>query len=197
VTSPFDKTPLVVALVGPNGAGKSTFYQVHLRQTGLRFVNADDIGRELSVDAYTAAKLADRVRRELVKAGESFVFETVFSDPVGEKLAFLSDVRGAGYTVLMCFVGIADAVQSEERVTMRVLMGGHDVPSDKITSRFPRVLENLNRALTALPHVRVYDNSDLRRPYRLTLETAQGRVLFAEAVPPWLSALPFVREQVR
>jgi predicted ABC-type ATPase len=188
---------MVVALVGPNGAGKSTFYQVHLRQTGLRFVNADDIGRELGVDAYTAAKVADRVRRELVKAGESFVFETVFSDPVGEKLAFLSDVRAAGYTVLMCFVGITDAGQSEERVTMRVLMGGHDVPTDKITSRFPRVLENLNRALAELPHVRVYDNSDLRRPYRLTLETEHGRVAKAEGLPPWLSVLPFVREHVR
>jgi len=188
---PWDERPVVVALVGPNGAGKSTFYQVHLQRAGLRFVNADDIGRELGIDAYTAAKVADKVRRELVRARESFVFETVFSDPVGEKLAFLADVRAAGYNVVMCFIGLGDAAQSEERVTMRVLMGGHDVPTDKITARFPRVLENLDRALRELPAVRVYDNGDLRTPYRMVLETRAGEVLSVRDMPAWLSALPY------
>jgi predicted ABC-type ATPase len=196
VTHPWDVRPVVVGLVGPNGAGKSTFYQAHLREAGLRFVNADEIGRELGLDAYSAAKVADKVRRELAKAGESFVFETVFSDPVGEKLAFLSDVATLGYNVVLCFIGLADAAQSEERVTMRVLMGGHDVPTDKIESRYPRVLQNLDRALRDVPCVLVFDNSDLRRPYRLVAETRKGELVQKpQRLPEWLRKLPYFVEQ--
>lgn len=87
--SPFDQRPLVVALAGPNGAGKTTFYHAHLAAAGLRFLNADVLARELDLEPYAAARVAAALRRELVRQRESFVFETVFSDPVGEKLAFL------------------------------------------------------------------------------------------------------------
>ncbi len=58
---------------------------------GLRFVNADVIAGELDMDAYAATRVAGALRQELVKLRESFVFETVFSDSVGDKLAFLKD----------------------------------------------------------------------------------------------------------
>jgi predicted ABC-type ATPase len=38
-----DKRPVIVAIAGPNGAGKTTFFHSHLREAGLRFINADDI----------------------------------------------------------------------------------------------------------------------------------------------------------
>jgi hypothetical protein len=77
-----DKRPVIVAIAGPNGAGKTTFFHSHLGEAGLRFINADDIARELKITSYEAAELADALRRELVRQRESFVFETVFSDPV-------------------------------------------------------------------------------------------------------------------
>ena len=77
-----DRRPVLVALAGPNGAGKTTFYHAHLAAAGLRFVNADVVSRELGVDPYAAAEIAGALRVELVKHRESFVFETVFSDPV-------------------------------------------------------------------------------------------------------------------
>jgi predicted ABC-type ATPase len=55
VTSPLDARPVVVAIAGPNGAGKTTVFSAHLQPAGLRFVNADEIGRELSVGVYEAA----------------------------------------------------------------------------------------------------------------------------------------------
>ena len=133
--SPFDQRPLIVAIAGSNGAGKSTFYHVHLRPAGLRFVNADVIARELDLEPYAAAKVADALRRELVNQRESFVFETVFSDPVGDKIGFLKDAITAGYTVVLCFIGIASPGISEERVAMRVSQGGHGVPTEKLHSR--------------------------------------------------------------
>src|SRR5208282_3037371 len=100
MTLPLDRRPVIVALAGPNGAGKTTFYHAHLKRAGLRFVNADTIARELNLDPYAAAAMADTVRRELVKQRESFVFETVLSDPVGAKLNFLREAAECGYTVV-------------------------------------------------------------------------------------------------
>jgi AAA domain len=97
VTLPLDDRPVIVALAGPNGAGKSTFYQAHLEQAGLRFINADDLAREIGIGPYEAAELADHMRRELVRQRESFVFETVLSDPVGDKVDSLREAAHAGY----------------------------------------------------------------------------------------------------
>lgn len=96
---------MIVALAGPNGAGKTTFYKAHLQASGLRFVNADDIATQLNMGAYEAAAIANALRLELVRHRESFVFETVFSDPVGEKVEFLKDAADSGYAVVLATLG--------------------------------------------------------------------------------------------
>lgn len=190
MTGLLDRRPIVVALAGPNGAGKTTFYRAHLADSGLRFVNADQLALQLNVDPYRAADLADAVRRELIARNESFIFETVFSDPVGSKLAFLQNAAARAYTVVLYFVGIDSVSISRERVGMRVAKGGHDVPSDKIKTRYSRTMENLRKALVSLPYVYVYDNSDLRSPYRLVaiLEEGQGIKVY-KPTPQWLRGL--------
>jgi predicted ABC-type ATPase len=187
---PLDRRPVIVALAGPNGAGKTTFYHAHLQAAGLRFVNADVLAQELDIEPYAAARVADAVRRELVKQRESFVFETVFSDPAGEKLAFLKSAAEAGYNIILCFIGTAAPEVSEQRVAMRVSQGGHDVPPDKLVQRFPRILNNLKAALRELPTVWVFDNNDLRTPYRLVAVFESGRqVKLRRPVPKWLKPL--------
>ena len=159
--------PIVVAIAGSNGAGKSTFYHAHLADAGLRFVNADDIADELDLGAYEAADLAAAIRRELAKSGESFIFETVLSDPHGAKVTELNEIGQKGIHVVLIFIRIDSPDTSKQRVSMRVMQGGHDVPDDKLESRFERTLVNLDRAIATLPVVLVLDNSDLSRPYRL------------------------------
>jgi predicted ABC-type ATPase len=185
-----DRRPIVVALAGPNGAGKSTFFEAHLKSSGLRFLNADVLGRELDIGAYDAARVVAALRTELVRQRESFAFETVFSDPVGDKLAFLKQVAGSGYAVVLCFVGIADAEMSEQRVAMRVSQGGHDVPTEKLMARFPRTLANLSASIRELPCVLVFDNDDLRTPFRHVAVFANGRpLLLTQPLPSWLQPL--------
>jgi predicted ABC-type ATPase len=180
----------MVVLAGPNGAGKTSFYRTYLQASGLRFVNADIIAQELGIDAYAAAHLADAVRGQLIDQRESFIFETVFSDPVGEKLAFMKEVEAGGFTVVLFFVGIASPNVSDDRVAMRVSKGGHDVPPDKLVERFPRVMRNLQEALSELQNVRVYDNSNLKRPYRLVAVREDGsRIKPHRPVPDWLRPL--------
>jgi len=187
---PLDRRPVIVALAGPNGAGKTTFYHAHLRPAALRFINTDVLARELEFDPYAAARVADALRRELVERRESFVFETVFSDPVGDKLTFLKEAADAGYTVVLCFIGISGPEVSEQRVAMRVSQGGHDVPAEKLVTRFPRTLANLKTAIRDLPNVWIFDNDDLRSPFRLVavFEDGQGMKL-KQPVPKWLLPL--------
>jgi predicted ABC-type ATPase len=185
--SPLDQRSLIVAVTGPNGAGKTTFYHSHLKPAGLRFINADVLALELDMESYAAARVAGSLRSALVEQGESFVFETVFSDPVGDKLAFLKDAAERGYTVILCFIGISSADVSEQRVAMRVTQGGHDVPSEKLTSRYPRTLANLRSAIRELPHVWIFDNDDLREPFRQVAVYEQGRRIFeGRPAPKWL-----------
>ncbi|HEY6876561.1 MAG TPA: AAA family ATPase [Polyangiales bacterium] len=198
--NPLEQRPLIIALAGPNGAGKSTFFEAHLRQSGLPFVNADELARELGIDAYRAADAASLVRSNLVAAGQSFVFETVFSDPKQDKVAFLRACEGDGYTVVLCFIGLSEAELSDERVALRSLMGGHDVPRDKLLTRYPRSLANLRAALRELTFVRIFDNSVSNKPHRLVAEVERARVVeLALPVPAWATQLlrvhlPAVRE---
>jgi predicted ABC-type ATPase len=172
----FDRRPILVAIAGPNGSGKTTFFHAHLASTGLLFVNADVLAAELAIGPYEAAQVADALRRALVARRESFVFETVFSDPVGERIAFLEDAVRCGYVVVLCYIGLASPDESVQRVAMRVSQGGHDVPDDKLLSRFPRTLDNLQAAIARLPHVLVYDNSDLNAPFRPVAAFHDGRL---------------------
>ncbi len=186
----FDRRPVVVAIAGPNGAGKTTFFHAHLAAAGFRFVNANVLAAELGVKPYEAARLADALRRAMLDQGESFIFETVFSDPMGEKLGFLEEAARRGYTVVLCYIGLAGPQQSVERVAMRVLQGGHNVPVDKLRERYARSLNNLAAAISRLPYVPVYDNSDLNSGYRQIAIFADGRLCCSqEPVPHWLRPL--------
>ena len=185
-SSPLDRRPILIAIAGPNGAGQTTFYHAHLRRAGLRFVNPDDLARELDLDAYAAARVADGIRHALIEKRESFVFETLFSDPVGEKLGFLKKAAGAGYTVALCFIGISSPDVSRSRVAMRVSQGEHDVPDEKIRARFPRILANLACAVRELPYVLLFDNEDLRTPFREIARFRDGKLASkANDIPRW------------
>lgn len=188
--SRFDQRPIIVAVAGLNGAGKTTFFHAHLASAGLLFVNADVLASELALQPYEAARIADSLRRELLKRRESFVFETVFSDPVGDKIAFLESAARCGYTVVLCYIGISGHEQSAARVAIRVSQGGHDVPDDKLRSRFPRTVANLQAAIFRLPHVLIYDNSDLGLPYRQVAVFDHSTLVESEEpIPDWLQPM--------
>src|ERR1700685_537087 len=65
---------------------RSIAFTCNLPESG--FFNAHVLARELRIEPYAAVRMASGIRRELVNLRESFVLETVFSDPVGEELAF-------------------------------------------------------------------------------------------------------------
>lgn len=185
--------PLMVILVGPNGSGKSTFYQRHLSAIPLPFVNADVLARTL-VDAGApggesterlAAELAEKKRRELIADRRSFVTETVFSDPVGAKVKSLRDARDSGYTVVLVFVCVDSPELTALRVRSRVQDGGHDVPHEKIISRYHRMRANVRASLAFVDFAVIVDNSSFRTPHRPVAATAGGSILMKNPPLPW------------
>jgi hypothetical protein len=100
--------------------------------------------------SYEAARVADALRRELLKSGESFVFETVFSDPARDKVGFLEEAVRKGYIVVLCYVGSFnqseilvsahshDGNQSKDRQTNEAENRPHD-PMDVIEIAVPRL----------------------------------------------------------
>ncbi len=170
-----DNRPIVIAIAGSNGAGKSTFYETFLTESGLRFINADVLSASLNLGPYEAAEIAASLRAAMIAQRESFVFETVLSDPVGEKVEQLASYAALGYTVVLIFIQIGSPQESIKRVAMRVSQGGHDVPDAKLLQRFERTQANLKRAMERLPHVIVYSNEDLNHPYRLVDHYENGR----------------------
>lgn len=185
------RRPIIVVLAGPNGAGKSTFFNAHLVTAGLRFVNADLLARDLDLSAQQAMAAADALRAELIRQGESFITETVFSDPVGAKLSLFTKAMEQGYTVVLLYIGVSGPERCDERVAMRVSQGGHDVPADRLVARYPRTLANLQAALPLLSAVLVYDNDDLRRPYRLVAKAVGGKVEeMVTDLPAWWTRSP-------
>jgi predicted ABC-type ATPase len=130
------------------------------------------------------------LRVELVSQRESFIFETVFSDPVGDKLGFLKQAAELGYAVVLCFVGVAGPETSEQRVAMRVSQGGHDVPPEKLVERFPRTLANLAVAIRELPCVLVFNNDNLKAPFRHVATYTNGKAIqLKDPLPAWFKPL--------
>jgi predicted ABC-type ATPase len=179
--------PDLVLLAGPNGAGKSTFYEVHLHVTGLPFLNSDVVVRELGVSNYEASHALDEIRELYIERRISFISETVFSDPVGAKVAMLRRAMAAGFNVRLIYIGLDSPALAEARVRHRVGNGGHPVPSDKIVARYPRSLANLAAAVKFVSSVELFDNSDVQNPHRRLAHFAAGAIKWKtdEMVPAW------------
>jgi predicted ABC-type ATPase len=125
-----------------------------------------------------AAEVAAKLKQPLVDQPVSFIFETVFSDPAGDKLQFLQEAVDRGFSLVLCFIGNSGAERSEERVAMRVSQGGHNAPTNKLMARYPRTMLNLKQAVQILPSVLVFDNDDIRHPFRLVAIYQNGNRTF-------------------
>lgn len=85
--------------------------------------------------------VADFLRKKLLEERKKFSFETVFSHP--SKLEIMQQAVDAGYKVYLYFVSTESPEINKFRVKARKAKNGHDVPVDKIVSRYYRSLDLL------------------------------------------------------
>lgn len=149
------RTPRLLVFAGPNGSGKSTVTK-GIPLVGL-YVNADDIKRSTNCSDIEAAQEADLIRNSLLAERLDFTFETVLS--TDRNLKLLHRAKEAGYRIHAVFVLTIDPEINVQRVHSRVSSGGHDVPEEKIRSRYSRSLGNLSELVRIADMTRVLDNS--------------------------------------
>jgi len=162
--------PTVLVFAGPNGSGKSTITGGH-PIVGI-YVNADDIKRHRSCTDLEAAQEAELLRESLLSTRKDFTFETVLSTE--RNLILLEKAKMLGYYIKSVFVLTADVELNVQRVKARVLKGGHDVPKDKIRSRYNKSLRMLKRLSALSDGCIVVDNTD--RPEIIYKKDDDGEV---------------------
>ena len=160
------KKPEIVVFAGPNGSGKSTIGNL-LRPTNMVYINADDIQQALGCDNLEAAKIAEQRREECVKNHQNFCFETVLS--TDRNLNLLKRAAAEGFFIRCYYVLTVDPQINVFRVATRVIAGGHNVPVDKIITRYDRALDLVKELVPVCDVCHIYDNS-LSAPYRIFKE---------------------------
>jgi len=198
------KRPFIFVLAGVNGAGKSSVGGGILRAHGLPWFNPDAFARELMAQSGASQDDADadawafgKGQLEAAMAERSnFAFETTLG---GSTIPRLLGEAATTHDVLMIFCGLASVEMHLDRVRLRVSQGGHDIPEERIRSRWTSSRQNLVGLLPRLAQLQVFDNSaeaavgeDVPFPL-LVLEMKDARVLYPgrsdrralEATPDW------------
>jgi predicted ABC-type ATPase len=183
--------PELGIVAGPNGAGKTTLVQAQpIRRLlpHVTFFNPDDEALILLTrqgyhgfsDApesvrrtafLTAAEAVASLLNAALARGEAVGVETVLSS---DKYRPVVDaVRAQHGFVGLIYVTLASPELACARVSRRVRAGGHDVPTDKIHSRWRRSLANLGGFAANASAFWVFDNSD-ENPAHPPLLVAEG-----------------------
>ncbi|HEV8061858.1 MAG TPA: hypothetical protein VGP68_18410 [Gemmataceae bacterium] len=136
----------------------------------------------LTFNSYYASVLADFLRRKALAASKSFTFETVMSSP--DKVELLREAQALGFRTYLYFISTEDPAINLDRVRNRVADGGHDVPEDKVISRYRRSLELLPEAIVYTNRAYFFDTS---KESRFFAEATDGKQieLKTDKIPIW------------
>ncbi|MDD2924671.1 zeta toxin family protein [Rhodoferax sp.] len=175
--------PVFYLLAGPNGAGKSTLYRALVLAGTIpataEFVNAD-LHEAAHLQHITdpeqrsehARQWADARRAALLRAGQSFVSETVFSHE--SKLALIQEAQAKGFFVMLLVVALDQPERLLARVAQRVTEGGHPVPPERILARYPRTLAHLTHAVRVADAAILYDSAEVTPGTHTAVATCKG-----------------------
>lgn len=174
------KKPILIVFAGPNGSGKSTITQSY--DIPHLYLNADEIqkhqnpitGESLNDANLRAANEAQRQRELAIANSESFAMETVLSTP--RNLNFMQQAQKAGYEVALIYVITQDSDINVQRIVSRKAKGGHDVPTEKIISRYEKCLNLLPKVFEVADKARIYNNS-LEHPILLVEKKLDKTIL--------------------
>ena len=153
--------PEVMFFAGPNGSGKSTI--TRMAKIVGKYINADDIKSATHCTDLEAAQKAESLRNMAIDGHEDFTFETVLS--TDRNLELLRRAKKEGYFIRGIYVLTSDPEINVSRIRLRVALGGHDVPKEKIISRYERALNLLPQLVEVCDILHIYDNTT--EPFRI------------------------------
>lgn len=137
------------------------------------------------MNSYVASICADFIRQRLLALGVSFTFETVMSHE--SKLLLIDQARSLGFRVYLYYIATEDPIINVSRVENRVRLGGHDVPREKILSRYHRSLELLLPAIEKTNRAYIFDNSSgPEKTWIAEITDGSEVVIKSESIPVWV-----------
>ncbi len=150
-------------IAGCNGAGKTTASYTILPEiiNCKEFVNADEIAKGLSpfqpeTVAFEAGRIMINRINELLVNNETFGFETTLATRSYKNKI----LKAQGYTINLLFFWLDNVELAKERVKMRVIEGGHNIPEDVIERRYLKGVKNLFEIyLSIVDRTLIFDNS--------------------------------------
>lgn len=155
-----DTYKTLIVFAGPNGSGKSTITSDILeiiKKKHMEYVNPDNIKRRTNCTDFEAVQIAQKTKEKLISEGKSFAFETVLSSQYN--IDIMKKAKQSGYYVQCIYVLTNNPDINVKRVSDRVKHKGHDVPEEKIRSRYNKALTLFPKLFEICDEINVYDNS--------------------------------------
>lgn len=150
----------------------------------LKYSDDKLIFSNISVNSYFASVCADFMRKKLLEARKSFTFETVMSSY--DKIELLKLAKQLGYRNYLYYVATSDPIINISRVKNRVFFKGHNVPEDKIKSRYYRSLDYLKDAVKYCDRTYIFDNSSYEKTWICEITDGTQVDMKVDIAPKWV-----------
>lgn len=183
----------------PVEISEDSFYNYLEKSTFNKILNSTDLKSALTIKdsvftwngknenlTYVSAFIADYLRNQFLDSDSSFSCETVFSHP--SKIDFIKKAKEHDFKIYLYFIATRNPAINLDRVANRVQSGGHNVPSEKINSRYYRCLDNLYEAIKCCDKVFLFDNSEAKSDlsYNNFAEIVNGECrIISDSIPEW------------
>jgi predicted ABC-type ATPase len=178
------ESPKLIIISGPNGSGKTTVTDKILKHEWVEnceYINPDFIARDKFGDwnskemVLKAAEFAEKWRETCLENRKSLIFETVLSAP--DKVDFVERAKKYGFFIRLFFICTDNPQINAARVAKRVMQGGHDVPIQKIVSRYYKSIANCCLLSKTVDRLYVYDNSVEKELPELLFRANSGKIV--------------------
>lgn len=135
----------LVIISGPNGSGKTTFAKSFLKKHSFKYLNADEIAKELNPESIETVRLS--AGKEFFKRlyfyrknEENILIESTLSGKYPKKL--IPSFKKQTYKITIIYVFLNNPGICIERIKERVLKGGISIPDQDVIRRYYRSIEN-------------------------------------------------------
>jgi len=189
--------PIFWIFGGPNGSGKSSAYaDTSFQADGqtIWIVNPDLLtvriqrieGLELQPANRQAVVRIESWLDASIDTHKSVGVETVLS--TGKYCRLVTKAKTLGFEVRLTYVMLNSPDLNVERVRLRVAKGGHDVPEEKVRSRYVNSLQQLPWFFGEADQAVIYDNSGAT-PVKVLQKMGSQIDVFSRTLPQVLKAL--------